>query len=275
MQPLVGALGLVEDARLRQGYHVCRESLVFGLRETFVREPLDMVDEVVLKPLLHLNVEALLCLREHHLDCDELVHLIKDLGEDLVARLDVFALELHPELVKDLEVFLELTLEALEAIGEVVLELRLDVRRDLCHVAVDVLEELLRECPQLIREVVLRAVVHDARPLENLPRCPYHIMVEPEGEILRRGCKVLVVIVEPVVLVRLHLEMLGEQANHVEEASYLLEGEVVQSVNRNKRQTLLYQHAFLQETELPGSLELHDVWGAGQLCLLLALLPHL
>mmetsp|Transcript_31694 Transcript_31694/g.72076 ORF Transcript_31694/g.72076 Transcript_31694/m.72076 type:complete len:204 (+) Transcript_31694:560-1171(+) len=191
-----------------------------------------------------------------------------------MSRLDILALKLHPQLIKDLQVILQLVLETLQAIGEVISELRLDIRGDLRHVAVHILQELLGFGPELLRELMLLAVVADPGPLLNLPRGTDHVVIEAEGKVLRSWSKVLVVVVEAIVLVRLHLQVLCEQANHVEEAGNLFEGKLVKIVNGDKRQAFLDCDTLLEEAKLARAFELDDVRCACDLGLLLAFLPH-
>mmetsp|Transcript_86168 Transcript_86168/g.238869 ORF Transcript_86168/g.238869 Transcript_86168/m.238869 type:complete len:296 (+) Transcript_86168:449-1336(+) len=276
MQPFLCALGLVEDTRFGQGYDVLREGgLIFGLWVAEMGEYLDMLDKIVLQPLLHLDVETLLGLREHHLDCDQPVDRIEDLGEDLVACLHVLALKLHPQIIKSLEVLLQLALESLQAIGKVILELRFNVSGNLCHVAIHLLQKLLRKCLQLLWIFVFLAIVCHTGLFLDLSCSTNHIMVEPKRKVLRSGGEVLMVIIEPVVFVRLYLEVFSQQTNHVQESRDFSERKIIECINGNERQAFLNGHTLLQKAKLAGAFELHNLWSTGHLCLLLlSFLPH-
>mmetsp|Transcript_1150 Transcript_1150/g.3005 ORF Transcript_1150/g.3005 Transcript_1150/m.3005 type:complete len:212 (+) Transcript_1150:732-1367(+) len=189
-------------------------------------------------------------------------------------RLQVVLLEGDPHVVEELQGLLELHLEALEARPEVVPEPGLDLRGDLGHRAVDLLQELLRLRAQLLRELVLLAVEGDALLVLHQPRLPDDVGVVAEGEELRRRGQVLVVIAEAVVLLRVHLQVLRQQAHHVQEPRDPHVLVLRERVACDDGHALHDGDTLLQQPILPRLLELDHVRRAGLLGLLLTLLAH-
>mmetsp|Transcript_780 Transcript_780/g.1749 ORF Transcript_780/g.1749 Transcript_780/m.1749 type:complete len:273 (+) Transcript_780:281-1099(+) len=232
MKPLLGALRFVEDARLCQWNHIRGELVHGSLREKLVDKLLHHKDELVLQRLLGLDVTPLLRLRQLHLHPDDQLHLLEDLGHDLMPRSDELLLEVHPQPVEELDVLLELCFEAWKARGKVVLEPGLDLAGDLRHGAVHLLQEGLRGQLDLIRVGMQHSIECHARLLLRFPSLSDDVYIEASGEELRCRRKKPVKVVEAIVLVGVHAKVLGQEPHHVQKAGHLLVGELVQGIRR-------------------------------------------
>mmetsp|Transcript_60751 Transcript_60751/g.113568 ORF Transcript_60751/g.113568 Transcript_60751/m.113568 type:complete len:258 (+) Transcript_60751:243-1016(+) len=215
MEPLLRAFGLVEDACFRQGDHIHRQFLRRCLRKELVGELLNNGDEVVLQLLLSFDVPPLLSVRQLELHVDDLLHVGKDLGHDLMPRLNETILELHPEVVKLLDVVLQLGFEAREARGKVVLQPRLDLTGNLRHGTVHLFQEVLCRQFNVIRIRMQKSVEGHTGPLLRFPCLLDHVHVEAHREELRRGRQQPVEEVESVILVGMDAQVLCKEADHV------------------------------------------------------------